>query len=193
MPRRLDVKRNFFSEGELARFLDSARDDREKLYWLLMADSGVRLGELLKITWGELKENALKVFGKGSRYRLVPITARVRELAKAVQEEAQETDHARVVNSGARAVQARFERAYRRSGIGKPRMCCHSLRHTFATRALQAGVDIHRVGVLLGHRSTFTTMGYLHASSRVAEEVAAQMDRFNTGSDGQGRMDCQSP
>ena len=52
----------------------------------------------------------------------------------------------------------------------------HDLRHTFATLALQNGIDVKAVSSMLGHSSAgFTLATYTHATNKVQEQAAAKM------------------
>ena len=60
------------------------------------------------------------------------------------------------------------------SGVTDPRnrVVWHTLRHTFATRMLESGVDIYTLKELLGHSSVAVTEGYLHLCDRAKREKA---------------------
>ena len=55
----------------------------------------------------------------------------------------------------------------------------HALRHTFATTALQTGIDVKTVSSMLGHYSTgFTLNTYTHATTRMQKEAASRMGSY---------------
>lgn len=68
-------------------------------------------------------------------------------------------------------------KAAARVGINK-KVGCHTLRHSFATHLLDAGVDLRRIQVLLGHSSLKTTMIYTHVAMDPALTTASPLDRL---------------
>jgi len=69
-----------------------------------------------------------------------------------------------------RCVQIAFKRASKRAGVSdyKPGIHFHSLRHGFATHALDRGMGIHDVRTLMGHANISTTNIYLEANPKKA-------------------------
>jgi site-specific recombinase XerD len=77
------------------------------------------------------------------------------------------------------AVRNIYEKARKKASINKGEGI-HTLRHSFATHLLEAGYDIRRIQVLMGHRRLSTTMIYLHVSRKTLSKVPSPLDLFDT-------------
>ena len=72
-------------------------------------------------------------------------------------------------------VRSIYEKARKKIGI-KNGKGTHTLRHSFATHLLEAGYDIRKIQVLLGHTKLSTTMIYLHVSRETLSKVPSPLD-----------------
>ena len=74
-------------------------------------------------------------------------------------------------------VQKAISWAAKLAGIHK-RVTCHTLRHSFATHALEAGASIEQIRLLLGHEDIKTTEIYLHVTQSPSQSVTSPLERL---------------
>jgi site-specific recombinase XerD len=67
--------------------------------------------------------------------------------------------------------------ALRKSGI-EPPFRLYDLRHTYGTRAIEAGIDVFSVAKLMGHADLDTTQRYVHLSKGHLEDAQKKIERF---------------
>ena len=72
-----------------------------------------------------------------------------------------------------------YENARKKAGV-KDGDGIHTLRHSFATHLLEAGYDIRKIQVLMGHRRLSTTMIYLHVSRETLSKIPSPLDLIDT-------------
>ena len=147
-------------------------DVRDKAMVELLYSSGLRLQELvsLDLMAVDLADRTVRVTGKGSKERVVPVGRKAREALRAwIQARASiaPADETAVFvgrngsRLGPRAVQRRIERWARRRGIGV-KVHPHLFRHSFASHLLESSGDLRGVQELLGHANISTTQIYTH-------------------------------
>jgi len=72
-------------------------------------------------------------------------------------------------------MQKTYRRAKKKAGVTKGQGI-HTLRHCFATHLLEAGYDVRRIQILMGHRSLSTTTVYLHVSRAGLAKIQSPLD-----------------
>ncbi len=154
---------------------------RDALMLELLIATGARISEAarLKVQDIDMQQRTARLFGKGSKERIVPLyqnalevtktylkTARPELLSKAKGEQGGAmTDRLFISDRGkpmdAAALRRRFDRLARIAGLPSS-VTPHTMRHTFATELLEGGADLRSVQELLGHSSLSTTQIYTH-------------------------------
>ena len=138
----------------------------------LLYSSGLRLAELvgLDLLSLDLADRTVRVLGKGSKTRIVPVGRKAIEAVEAWLPLRAMLAGAEVTalfvgrngkRLGARAVQLRIAGAARRAGL-PVRVHPHLFRHSFATHLLESSRDLRGVQELLGHSDISTTQVYTH-------------------------------
>jgi integrase/recombinase XerD len=145
--------------------------------------AGLRVSELIGLTIRDLdlEEGFVRVLGKGSKERLVPLGGRARDaLASYLRELRPGLDRGAsrgvvFLNRFGRPLSRMgawkiVRRHVDRAGIEKP-VSPHTLRHTFATHLLEGGADLASVQEMLGHSDISTTQIYTHVDRTYLRQV----------------------
>ncbi len=142
-----------------------------------LAFCGLRLQELVGLDTIDLdfSRDTVRVIGKGSKERLVPLNDDVKAALLAMLQDPDrrpaEAERAVFLNKngrriGGRAVQYIVDRHIRAAGIDRKGVSPHKLRHTFATLLHDRDVDLVDIQSLLGHASLASTQIYTHTNVR---------------------------
>ena len=139
----------------------------------LLYGSGLRVSECvgLDIQQLDLRKGEVRVLGKGSKERIVPLSAAavdavqewlaVRTLLQPAAEEAALVLNARGGRLSARSAARLLKQRGLVAGVAKD-VHPHALRHSFATHLLEGGADLRSIQEMLGHASLSTTQKYTH-------------------------------
>lgn len=143
----------------------------------LLYATGMRVSELvnLPIAGVNIMGGYVRVFGKGSKERLIPFGEAAREYLKVYTRDARPrilkkrtSDLLFVTGHGKAMTRLRFwqiiQQTARVAGITK-KISPHTLRHSFATHLLEHGADLRSVQMMLGHADIATTQIYTHVDS----------------------------
>jgi len=181
--RRPKTLPSVLSPQEVAALLAAAEPRRERVLLQVAYGCGLRLEELVHLQVGDIDSARMVVhvrLGKGQKDRLVPLSARLLAELRAYWRRCRPRTW---LFAGTRAerplcggsVQRLFARVKVRAGLSKP-CSLHTLRHSFATHLLEAGVDLRTLQALLGHTSLETTARYLHVSTQKLQQVPSLLD-----------------
>jgi integrase/recombinase XerD len=171
------------SPQEVVRLLDAARPGRDRLLLQVAYACGLRISELLRLRVTDIDSSRMVLVvrqGKGRKDRLVPLSQRLLGELRAYWRRYRPdgwlfpgADPGRPLSTG--SVQRLCQRLVARSGLTKP-CTLHTLRHSYATHLLEAGVDVVTLQAILGHRDLHTTAHYLHVSTRRLHQTPSLLD-----------------
>ncbi len=161
---------------EVEALFSAARDLLEVAMLSLLAESGLRAGELLALTWRDVDpyRGIVKVKGKYGKERIVVMGPAAREALRVLAEEARPRPYDRIFPFTYQALYKRLKSLAKRAGLDPSLVRPHVLRHTFATEALRRGMSLPALQRLLGHSDIKITQRYLHL---VTEDVEREYER----------------
>ena len=186
-PKAIKYLPNTLSPDAVQRLLDAPFkfDDldavRDQAIFELLYSSGLRLAEVLGLTLQDVLGNPeeLKILGKGSRERIVPVGKKAREALAIWLENRKKwdlgvADSVFLTKKGTcvspRTVQRRLDMRARKVGLDQ-HVHPHALRHSAATHMLESSGDLRAIQEFLGHQSLSTTQIYTHLDFQHLAEV----------------------
>ncbi len=181
---------------QLASFLREAKESGVfEMYYIELA-TGLRRGELLGLKWEDLdlEQGILRVQRQVSRingevveaplktknsYRTISLGADAVGILKEQRKKCGGSEYVFPSLTGGPispdSVLQMLHRVLKRAGLPKVRF--HDLRHTFATNALEHGMDIKTLSAVIGHVSSATTLNvYAHVTDEMRQSAAAKID-----------------
>jgi integrase/recombinase XerD len=189
-PRRWERLPKALSISDIRSFLEFSSSVnkptmiRDSVMLELLYSSGLRVSELvfLKLEALHLEAGFLRVLGKGSKERIVPVNTRaIGKLKMYLNQQRQEilkkrqSSYLFVTGRGKPMTRQRFWQTIkalgRKTGI---EISPHTLRHSFATHLLEGGADLRSVQKMLGHSDISTTQIYTKVTAERIKKVYAR-------------------
>lgn len=192
IPRKLP---KVLSQEEIWSIISAADNTKHRLMLMTAYSAGLRASEVigLKTAHIDSKRMLIKVLGKGSKERYTLLSQRLlpelRDYYLAYRPEiflfpSPSADKPLTYET----IRSAYENARKKAGV-KRAIGIHCLRHSFATHLLEAGYDIRKIQVLMGHTRLTTTMIYLHVSRETLAKIPSPLDLFNPDTSDGGDAD----
>jgi integrase/recombinase XerD len=194
--KRLTTPPTVLGIDEVRLILQIARTPQLKTYLTTVYSCGLRLSEALSLQVSDIDSErmTLRVLGKGSKERFVPLPESTLKILReywATHKNPQLIFPAlgRRRNQGRTAerpmaigsVQGALRRVMAELPKIQKHVTIHTLRHSYATHLIEAGVNIRLVQQYLGHASLVTTMIYLHVTELGNDDAAGRINRLMGG------------
>lgn len=145
-------------------------------------NTGMRQDEILSLHWSQIdlfRRTVILLITKNKEKRTIPLNQTVFDLLKAKSKIRYISGYVFASQAGtkihARNLLRAFYEARKKAGLEDVRF--HDLRHTFATRLVQAGIDLYTVKELLGHKTITMTMRYAHHNPESLRHGVDILDR----------------
>lgn len=179
-PERLPV---ILDKEEVKRVFAATANLKHRTMLMLAYSAGLRVSEVARLKISDIDTTHMTVRvqqGKGKKDRYTILSKVALETLIAYLRRYRPTAWlfpsvipGRPITAG--SIMLVIRAARRRSGLTKP-ATMHCLRHAFATHLIEEGTDLHRVQLLLGHKSPRTTALYLHVSRKNLSEIISPLD-----------------
>jgi integrase/recombinase XerD len=181
------------SIDEVRRLIQAVRTPHNKAFFWTVYSLGLRVQEALNLQVGDIDSARMVVHvhrGKGAKDRFVPLPPRTLTVLRDYWRTHRHPewlfpalghDHELAGSAtrpmAASSVNAALRQLVLELGI-KKRVSIHTLRHTYATHLLEAGINLRLIQQYLGHSSLKATMIYLHLTSLGQEQARATIEKL---------------
>jgi site-specific recombinase XerD len=182
-PKKSSYLPTVLSQQEMVRLLQHTRNLKHRAALALLYSSGLRIGELIGLQLRDIDVDRRQIFiknGKGRKDRVVILAESFVPLFRnyfvSYRPKLFFMEHPDGGPYTAGSVRSFLRKACRRAGISK-RVTPHTLRHSYATHLIEAGVGLRHVQELLGHAKPETTMIYTHVAKKDLLAIQSPLDR----------------
>lgn len=185
-PKKAKTLPKVLSEEEINKLLDinlkTDFDYRNKAMLELMYSSGLRVSELINLNVNDvdLTNSLVRIFGKGSKERIIPLNDYAREALNNYISNHRfnlfkkgENNYLFLNNHGNKMTRQGFFKILKKLALEKnikTELSPHTIRHSFATHLLKHGADLRSIQELLGHSDISATQIYTHISNEKLKE-----------------------
>jgi integrase/recombinase XerD len=181
--RKPKILPEVLSRKQVRVIIDTPADLKHRLILMTAYSGGLRVSEVaaLKVNHIDSARMVIRVEqGKGRKDRYTLLSKKLLEELRAYWKVYRPKEWLffgknRDTPMSIATIQKMYRRTKRDAGITKGKGI-HCLRHCFATHLLEAGYDVRKIQILMGHRSLSTTMVYLHVSRSGLATVQSPMD-----------------
>jgi integrase/recombinase XerD len=183
LPKKPFILPVILSREEVAHFFESIASRKHRTILMTAYAAGLRVSEVTRLKLTDIDSQRMMIRvdqGKGRKDRYVMLSPQLLEILRAYWQATRPKQWlfpgdilGRPITTG--AVEAACQKARRVSGIKKP-ITPHSLRHGFATHLLEAGTDVRKIQLLMGHRSLATTARYLKVATTTVCATTSPFD-----------------
>lgn len=167
----MNIGREIITERDYNKMLKYAYENIRDAYicLLLAGDSGLRKSEIQRANMKDIYNNRLKVIGKGNVLRYVNLTERTIDEIYDNEHEINERN-GKISKYGYGNMQHIFNHILVGAGITS-NITWHSLRHRYATKLAESGLELHELQQLLGHRWLQSTSVYIHCTNDIYDKA----------------------
>lgn len=175
------------SEEEVRKILSCVNTAHNHAYLTTVYSCGLRLHECLHLEVSDIDSSRKMLHvhrGKGAKDRYVPLPESTLHILRqhwkthrhphlifpAIGRNGKQASSTTLTMAKS-SVQGAFRRAKKQAGITKKNVCIHTLRHSYATHLLEAGVNLRSIQQFLGHARLETTMVYLHLTNKGQQDA----------------------
>ncbi len=186
-PRREFKLPVVLSENEIHRIFASVKNTKDKVLFMLIYSSGLRISEAVNLQDGDIHPDRGVIHikgGKGKKDRYTVLSQKAYlalcHYIDSFRPKGKWLFPGRKINThlSIRAVELSFQKALNTAGI-KKKASVHSLRHSFATHLLERGINLRYIQEMLGHKKAETTQIYTHVCKRDISRIISPLDSIS--------------
>ena len=189
LARKVQKLPTVLPQEDIENIINATDNLKHRLILMTTYSAGLRASEVIALKPENIdsKRMLIKVRGKGDKDRYTLLAKRLlpelRHYYKKFQPQTylfpSSYKHKKHQPLSYGSVYSIYEKTRKKAGV-KNGAGIHTMRHSFATHLLEAGYDIRKIQVLMGHRRLSTTMIYLHVSRQTLSKIPSPLDLMDT-------------